>query len=96
MDSAIISIFKATEEQPEVTRAMRDMISLAGVMKELSTAAVFDKPLEMLRFLRVIELIQEESFGLADPIDSTETLYYRYKARYPQGSCRRKSASIRW
>ncbi len=85
MDSAIISIFKATEEQPEVTRAMRDMISLAGVMKELSTAAVFDKPLEMLRFLRVIELIQEESFGLADPIDSTETLYYRYKARYPQG-----------
>lgn len=85
MDQSIISIFKATEEQPEVTRAMRDMISLAGVMKDLSTAAVFDKPLEMLRFLRVIELIQEESFGLTAPIDSTETLYYRYKARYPHG-----------
>lgn len=85
MDQSVISIFKAADEQPEVTRAMRDIISLAGVMKELSTAAVFDKPLEMLRFLRVIELIQEESFGLADPIDSTETLYYRYENRYPYG-----------
>ncbi len=83
MAQSIISIFNATEEQPEVTRAMRDIISLAGVMKDLSSEAVFDTPLEMLRFLRVIELIHEESFGLSEPIDSAETLYYRYKSRYP-------------
>lgn len=83
MDKSIISIFKETENQPEVTRAMRDIISLAGVMKDLSTQAVFDTPIEVLRFLRIIEFIHEESFGLADSIDGAETLYYRYKNRYP-------------
>lgn len=85
MAREIISIFKTSDEQPEVTRAMRDLISLAGVMKDLASESVFDTPLEMLRFLRVIELIQEESFGLADQIDGAETLFYRYKERYPHG-----------
>ena len=63
-------------------RSMRDLISLAGVMKDLSTGAIFDSPLEMLRFLRIIELINEEAYGLADPIDNAETLFYRYQSRY--------------
>lgn len=70
------------EKQPEMTRAMRDVISLAGVMKELSSEAVFQSPLEMLRFLRIIELIHEEAYGLAEPIDSAETLYYRYQSKF--------------
>ncbi|AOV06804.1 hypothetical protein [Sporosarcina ureilytica] len=82
MDQSVISIFKTAQHQPELTRAMRDIISLAGVMKDLSTEAVFDSPLEMLRFLRIIELIHEESFGLTEQIDDAETLYYRYVARY--------------
>lgn len=82
MDQSIISIFKSDADQPEMTRAMRDIISLAGVMKDLTTESVFDSPLEMLRFLRMIELIHEESFGLSEPIDNAETLYYRYIARY--------------
>src|SRR5690625_5529095 len=48
MDESIISVFKTDPDQPEMTRAMRDVISLAGVMKDLSTEAVFASPLEML------------------------------------------------
>ncbi|MDS9473101.1 hypothetical protein [Sporosarcina pasteurii] len=82
MDKSVVSIFKTAQHQPELTRAMRDIISLAGVMKDLSSEAVFDSPLEMLRFLRIIELIHEESFGLTEQIDDAEMLYYRYVARY--------------
>lgn len=82
MDPSVISIFKSDSNQPEMTRAMRDIISLAGVMKDLTTESVFDSPLEMLCFLRMIELIHEESFGLSEPIDNAETLYYRYRTRY--------------
>src|SRR5690625_2588511 len=84
VDKSVVSIFKTAQHQPELTRAMRDIISLAGVMKDLSTEAIFDSPLEMLRFLRIIELIHEESFGLNDPIDDAETLYYRYLDRYQE------------
>ncbi|WP_153731647.1 hypothetical protein [Sporosarcina obsidiansis] len=82
VDKQLISIFNMDAQQPEMTRAMRDIISLAGVMKDLSSEAVFHSPLEMLRFLRIIELIHEEAYGLTDPIDSAETLYYRYQARF--------------
>ncbi len=82
MDQQVISIFNMDEQQPEMTRAMRDIISLAGVMKDLSSEAVFQSPLEMLRFLRIIELIHEEAYGLSEPIDSADTLYYRYQSRY--------------
>ena len=85
MDESIISVFKTDPDQPEMTRAMRDVISLAGVMKDLSTEAVFASPLEMLRFLRIIELIHEEAYGLSDRIDHSETLYYRYLDRYKDG-----------
>lgn len=82
MDQSIISIFKSDQDQPEMTRAMRDIISLAGVMKDLATESIFASPIEMLRFLRIIELIHEESFGLTARIDGAETLYYRYLDRY--------------
>jgi len=82
VDQQVVSVFKSDQHAPEMQRAMRDVISLAGVMKDLSTEAVFSSPLEMLRFLRIIELIHEESFGLAEPIDHAETLYYRYLRRY--------------
>ncbi|GKV64964.1 MULTISPECIES: hypothetical protein [unclassified Sporosarcina] len=82
VDQQVISIFHTDEQQPEMTRAMRDIISLAGVMKDLSSEAVFQSPLEMLRFLRIIELIHEEAYGLSEPIDGADTLYYRYQARY--------------
>lgn len=85
MDRTIISIFKSDPHQPQMTRAMRDIISLAGVMKDLSSEAVFDSPMEMLRFLRIIELIHKEAFGLSEPIDSAETLYYRYISYYQDG-----------
>jgi hypothetical protein len=85
MDRTVISIFKSDPNQPQMSRAMRDIISLAGVMKDLSTEAVFESPLEMLRFIRIIELIQEEAFGLSEPIDNAETLYYRYISRYQDG-----------
>ena len=87
----IISIFQADHQQPEMARAMRDIISLAGVMKDLSSEAVFDTPLEMLRFLRIIELIHEEAYGLSDPIDNSETLYYRYLDRFKDGDPPSKS-----
>ena len=82
MDRKLISIFKTDHKKSEVSRTMRDLISLAGVMKDLSTQAVFDSPLEMLRFLRIIELINEAGFGQTEPIDSEETLYYRYLDRF--------------
>lgn len=82
VDQHVVSIFKTEQDKPEMQRAMRDIISLAGVMKDLSTEAVFASPLEMLRFLRIIELIHEESYGLAERIDHAETLYYRYLGRY--------------
>lgn len=85
LDRNLVSIFKSDPHQPQMARSMRDIISLAGVMKDLSTEAVFDSPLEMLRFLRIIELIHEEAFGLSEPIDNAETLYYRYTSRFQDG-----------
>ena len=85
VDKSVISIFKSDHNQPEMMRSMRDIISLAGVMKDLSTEAIFESPLEMLRFLRIIELINEEAYGLTDPIDNAETLFYRYQSRYQDG-----------
>lgn len=82
MDKEVISIFKSDPDQPEMSRAMRDIISLAGVMKDLATEAVFSSPLEMLRFLRIIEFIHEEAYGLTERIDNSETLYYRYIRKY--------------
>lgn len=85
MAKKLISIFDAREDQPEVIRSMRDLISLAGVMKDLASQSVFDTPTEVLRFLRIIEFIHKESYGVEDdPIDGTETLYYRYQRYYPE------------
>lgn len=78
----VVSIFKYESDKPQMARAMRDIISLSGVMKDLSSEAVFDSPIEMLRFLRIIDLIHEESYGLTEPIGNAETLFYRYQSRY--------------
>ena len=35
--------------------------------------------------MRIIEFIHEEAYGLSDPIDNAETLYYRYQSRFKDG-----------
>lgn len=75
---SLISIFKGDDTSAELMRSMRDLITLAGVMRDLGSEAVFDAPLEMLRFIRIIQMINEEALGLGEPIENAETLYYRY------------------
>ncbi|MCS1384842.1 hypothetical protein NXZ75_22060 [Lysinibacillus sphaericus] len=79
-----ISIFTSDYQTAEFMKSMRDLASLAGVLKELSTEKMYDSPIETIRFLNVIQLINEASLGIKDTIDNEEVLYYRYQSTYPQ------------
>lgn len=79
-----ISIFTSDYQTAEFMKSMRDLASLAGVLKELSTEKMYDSPIETIRFLNVIQLINEASLGIKDAIDNEEVLYYRYQSTYPQ------------
>ena len=61
---------------------MKDISSLAGVLSDLGAQNFFQTPGEILRFLRLIQLLNEEALGLDDPIENEETVYYRYRNRY--------------
>lgn len=63
-------------------QSMRDIASLSGILSELGSHASFHVPGQILRFLRVIQLLNEEALGLDDPIENAETVYYRYRNRY--------------
>lgn len=81
MDS-LISIFQSSETAPEVLQSMKDIATLSGVLSELGSQNSFGSPVDILRFLRIIQLINEEALGLDDPIENAETVYYRYRNRY--------------
>ncbi|WP_374966324.1 hypothetical protein [Lysinibacillus sp. RS5] len=76
---APISIFNVESNTAELKTSMRDIASLAGVLNELGSQQIYESPLEILRFLNTIQLLYEESLGLADVIEDTEMLYYRYR-----------------
>lgn len=82
VDQPLISIFQSDEAAPEVFQSMRDIASLSGVLSDLGSQNAFQIPAQMLRFLRLIQLFNEEALGLDDPIENAETVYYRYRNRY--------------
>lgn len=82
LDSRLISIFKENNGAPQLAQSMKDISSLAGVLGELGAQDFFQSPIEILRFLRVIQLLNEEALGLGEPIENEDTIYYRYLNRY--------------
>jgi len=82
MDSGLISIFQSQESAPEIMQTMKDISSLAGVLSDLGAQNFFQTPGEILKFLRLIQLLNEEALGLDDPIENAETVFYRYRNRY--------------
>lgn len=82
MDRSLISIFTMDEEKPELLQSMRDIAGLAGVLKDLSDQRSFQAPTNVLRFLRVLNLINREALGISDPIEDEEMLFYRYRHTY--------------
>lgn len=82
MGSGLISIFHSTESAPEIMQSMKDISSLAGVLSDLGAHNFFQTPSEILRFLRLIQLLNEEALGLDEPIENEEMIYYRYRNRY--------------
>lgn len=82
MGSSLISIFQADESSPETAQSMRDISSLAGVLSDLDSQKAFSDPVEILKFLKVIQLLHEAALGLDESIDNTDTVYYRYRNRY--------------
>jgi len=69
-------------EKPELHQAMRDMAALAGVLNDLSDKETFQAPQNVLRFIRVLNLINQEALGMSDPIENEDTLFYRYRHMY--------------
>lgn len=69
-------------EKPELLQTMRDMAALAGVLHELSDKESFQAPMNVLRFIRVLNLINQEALGMTDPIVNEDTLFYRYRHTY--------------
>lgn len=63
-------------------QSMKDISSLAGVLSDLGAQNAFQTPGEILRFLRLIQLLNEEALGLDDPIENEEMVFYRYRNRY--------------
>lgn len=82
MDQSLISIFDMQEGKPELHQSMRDIAALAGVLQDLSDHETFQVPFNVLRFLRVLNIINEEALGMAKVIDTEETLYYRYRNKF--------------
>lgn len=82
MDQPLISIFQSGESSPELFQSMRDIAYLSGVLSDLGSQNAFHSPSEILRFLRIIQLINEEALGLDDPIENSDTLFYRYRNRF--------------
>lgn len=78
MDQGVISIFDESADRLEVHQTMRDFATLAGVFSELGNAKTFSSPIEILVFLRIIQFFKLEALGIDDPIESDETIYYRY------------------
>ncbi|GAB2566199.1 hypothetical protein [Gracilibacillus alcaliphilus] len=82
MDQKLISVFEMDSDKPELLQSMRDIVAFSGVLKELSDKDYFQSPTQVLRFLRVIHLINLEALGMSDPIEDEEQLYYRYRHLY--------------
>lgn len=79
LDKALISIFDTDGDKPELLQSMRDIAALSGVLSELSDKEYFQSPIHVLRFLRVLNIINQEALGITDPIENEETLFYRYR-----------------
>jgi hypothetical protein len=96
VDKTLISIFKVNDSNPEVHQSMRDIASLSGVLSELGSQNAFQSPSEILRFLKIIQLINEEALGLDDPIENAEMVYFRYRNRYndPEPPSKKKVEQI--
>ncbi|MGO0059112.1 hypothetical protein ACTID9_03700 [Brevibacillus fluminis] len=82
VDRPLVSVFQGDEAAPEIMQSMRDIASLAGVLGDLGSQNAFQSPAQILRFLRLIQLFNEEALGLDDPIENADTVYYRYRNRY--------------
>lgn len=82
--TAPISIFQTAHDSPELKMTMRDLASLGGVLKELGNEKMYDAPLEILRFIHIIQLLNEAALGISKdgPIEDEKTLYYRYIRTY--------------
>lgn len=86
LDKSLISVFKADERQPELMQVMRDLSTLSGVIQDLSSEKYFNSPLYTLRFLRILNLINEEALGLTEQLENEYALYYRYRNNYEHDS----------
>ncbi|WP_246054453.1 hypothetical protein [Paenibacillus anaericanus] len=82
LDQPLISIFQTNESKPEMHQALRDIALLSGVLNDLNSQNFLQTPIEILRFLRIIQLINEEALGLDEPIENADTLYFRYRNRF--------------
>lgn len=82
--ASAISIFTTEYQTAEFMKSMRDLASLAGVLKELSTEKMYDSPIEIIRFLNVIQLIHEASLGIKGTLSDERMIYYRYRSTYVQ------------
>ncbi|MEK3713463.1 hypothetical protein [Paenibacillus sp. FSL R7-0333] len=82
LDQPLISIFQTDESGPEMHQALRDIALLSGVLNDLGSQNFLQTPIEILRFLRIIQLLNEEALGLDEPIENVDTLYFRYRNRY--------------
>lgn len=79
-----ISIFQTDYYTAEFMKSMQDFSSLAGVLKDLSTEKMYDSPMEIMRFLNMIQLLNESSLGISRSIDNEEMLYDCYQQTYMQ------------
>lgn len=77
-----ISIFHTNINAPELKMTMRDFASLAGVLKELGSEQIYESPIDIMRFLNIIQLLHEASLGITDPIENVEMIFYRYQHTY--------------
>ena len=77
-----VSIFHTNMNAPELKMTMRDFASLAGVLKELGTEQIYESPIDIMRFLNIIQLLHEASLGITDPIENVEMIFYRYQRTY--------------
>lgn len=68
--------------EPETADALKDLVMLSGVLKDLATERFWHRPEQVLDTLRCFELVRRGTFYEEEAVQGEEELVYRFQREY--------------
>lgn len=69
-------------EAPELQEALKDLVMLSGVLKDLAAEQFWRQPTQVLDTLRCLELLRRSTFYEEEAVQGEEELVYRFQREY--------------